>query len=336
MTTPAKIAANRRNARLSTGPRTIAGKLVVAQNAIKHGVFANLLVLPGENPDEWDAHRAGIIESLTPVGLLEVTFAERAALLLWQLARLARYQAAIATTAVEDAGLPPPDVDPFQAALFPPSQRDDEYLKMTEQNLRMARRNHAEVLAAADLLRRLAAGAEELIRNELAQVLLGWIYGAVSDYPLRRFEPEHYVDPGFLSRIGVEGVKFKEVAWTPEILLRGLDYYASGVEGMAAEFRDDVQALIDGRVAALARQVSRLEAEHAAIIRRSENAVARAADAALLPPERTTELVMKYEKHLHGLLNSTFHVLERLQARRGGMPMMPPAVADVTVTVKGV
>jgi hypothetical protein len=335
MTTPTKIAANRRNARLSTGPRTTIGKLVVAQNAIKHGIFANLPVVPGENPYDWETHRAGIIDSLTPVGLLEVTFAERAALLLWQLARLARYQAAVATTAIEDAGLSPPGVDPFPDALFPPGQWDDEYLKMTEQNLRMARRNHAEVLAAADLLRHLGAPENAPIRGEVAELVLGWAYGAVADYPLRRIEPEHYVDPGFLSRIGVEGVKFKEVAWAPELLLRGLDYYASGVEGTAAEFRADVQAMIDGRVAALARQVSRLEAEHVAIIRRSENAVVRAADAALLPPERTADLVMKYEKHLHGLLNSTLHELERLQARRGGVPVPPPVVADLNVTVHG-
>ena len=45
MTSPAKIAANRRNALRSTGPRTPAGKLVVAQNAIRHGVFANLPVV---------------------------------------------------------------------------------------------------------------------------------------------------------------------------------------------------------------------------------------------------------------------------------------------------
>jgi len=336
MTTPAKIAANRRNAKLSTGPRTAPGKLIIAQNAIKHGVFASLPVLPGENPYDWELHRTGILDSLSPIGLLEVTLAERAALLLWQLARLARYQTAAITADIEDVGLPPLDVDPFPAALFPPSQREDEHLKMTEQNLRMARRNHAELLATADLLRRLGrAGATEPIRRELAEMLLGWVHGAVEDYPLRRFEPEHYIDPAFLSLIGAEGVKFKQVAWTTELLLRGLDYYAGTVERTTAEFRADVQTMLDGRVAALARQVKRLEADQTAIIRRAESELSRAADAALLPPERIAEQVMKYEKHLHGLLNSTLHELERLQDRRGGKPVIPPVVADVTVTVTG-
>jgi hypothetical protein len=42
MTSAKAIAANRRNARRSTGPRTGAGKRKVAANALRHGVTANL------------------------------------------------------------------------------------------------------------------------------------------------------------------------------------------------------------------------------------------------------------------------------------------------------
>jgi hypothetical protein len=38
VTTERKRAANRRNARLSTGPRTAAGKARVKQNALRHGL----------------------------------------------------------------------------------------------------------------------------------------------------------------------------------------------------------------------------------------------------------------------------------------------------------
>ena len=37
MASPAKLRANRRNARKSTGPRTLAGKAIVARNARRHG-----------------------------------------------------------------------------------------------------------------------------------------------------------------------------------------------------------------------------------------------------------------------------------------------------------
>jgi hypothetical protein len=43
MTSEAKVAANRRNARRSTGPRTRAGKMRVRRNALRHGLAAVIL-----------------------------------------------------------------------------------------------------------------------------------------------------------------------------------------------------------------------------------------------------------------------------------------------------
>src|SRR5208283_5730704 len=43
--TQRRLAANRRNARRSTGPRTAEGKAKVARNPIKHGFFAG--------PEQW-------------------------------------------------------------------------------------------------------------------------------------------------------------------------------------------------------------------------------------------------------------------------------------------
>src|SRR5215813_10166603 len=44
-----KVAANRRNAQKSTGPKTAAGKRRVARNAIKHGLFTSKLLV--NHPD---------------------------------------------------------------------------------------------------------------------------------------------------------------------------------------------------------------------------------------------------------------------------------------------
>jgi hypothetical protein len=77
------------------GPRTTQGKAVVAYNAISHGVCAAAPVIPGvERPRDWEAHRAGIRASLQPVGSLETELAERVALLLWRLRRIARFETA--------------------------------------------------------------------------------------------------------------------------------------------------------------------------------------------------------------------------------------------------
>jgi hypothetical protein len=54
MTSEAKIAANRRNAQRSTGPRTKAGKARVRRNALRHGLAA---VVVGDPPLSAEAER---------------------------------------------------------------------------------------------------------------------------------------------------------------------------------------------------------------------------------------------------------------------------------------
>jgi hypothetical protein len=55
MASPAQIQANRLNALKSTGPRTEAGKSVSRMNALQHGIDAHASVLPGEDPDAYQA-----------------------------------------------------------------------------------------------------------------------------------------------------------------------------------------------------------------------------------------------------------------------------------------
>ena len=54
MSSERQIEANKLNAQLSTGPRTIAGKQKIASNALTHGLTGKQIVLPDENPDDFD------------------------------------------------------------------------------------------------------------------------------------------------------------------------------------------------------------------------------------------------------------------------------------------
>jgi len=55
MATPTQITANRANAQKSTGPRSVEGKSVSRFNALKHGLDAASIVIPGEDPADYDA-----------------------------------------------------------------------------------------------------------------------------------------------------------------------------------------------------------------------------------------------------------------------------------------
>jgi len=77
----------------STGPRSEQGKERSCLNALKHGLRSERPVLPGEDPQEWDAFQAEIVKDLDPGSTLERELAERVALQLWRLRRAARYEA---------------------------------------------------------------------------------------------------------------------------------------------------------------------------------------------------------------------------------------------------
>jgi hypothetical protein len=92
MATKAQVAANRRNAKKSTGPRTAEGKEAVSQNAFKHGLFVKKAVVRDESQEEYDAHREALMAELLPVGAMESFLAERVVNLSWRIIRAERMQ----------------------------------------------------------------------------------------------------------------------------------------------------------------------------------------------------------------------------------------------------
>jgi hypothetical protein len=61
MATAAQVRANRSNGQKSTGPRTAAGKERASQNAVKHGLLAREAVIAGEDPEEFESCREGML-----------------------------------------------------------------------------------------------------------------------------------------------------------------------------------------------------------------------------------------------------------------------------------
>jgi hypothetical protein len=69
--TPHRLAANRRNAARSTGPRTAVGKARVARNAIKHGYFAAQDRWTEDERREFEEMLAGLREDFRPRDAME-------------------------------------------------------------------------------------------------------------------------------------------------------------------------------------------------------------------------------------------------------------------------
>jgi hypothetical protein len=93
MASPSQLAANLLNAQSSTGPRTPEGKARVSQNALRHGLTAQHLVIRPDEQEEFDTFQTSLITELAPEGAIEtVTFHEllHAA---WNLQRFRRIEA---------------------------------------------------------------------------------------------------------------------------------------------------------------------------------------------------------------------------------------------------
>src|SRR5260370_26866898 len=111
MSTDRQIAANRQNAQHSTGPTTPEGRAAVRLNGLKHGLCAETIVVPGEDPAEFeamlDAYRAEY-QPATPSAeflLRQVAIAD------WRLLRLHRLEASFHTIRHKQLELTPPVQD---------------------------------------------------------------------------------------------------------------------------------------------------------------------------------------------------------------------------------
>jgi hypothetical protein len=96
MATEKQIEANKRNAQKSTGPTTEVGRSKSSRNALKHGLTAEQVTMEGEEPQQFEAFRDDILESLSPQGAIEEQLAEQIALCWWRLRRVYRMEVAIA------------------------------------------------------------------------------------------------------------------------------------------------------------------------------------------------------------------------------------------------
>jgi hypothetical protein len=83
-----QIEANRRNALKSTGPRTPEGKVAVRLNALRHGLRARTVLLPGESLEDFHTLCEALEQEWQPRTRTEQFYLEQMAVAQWKLTRM--------------------------------------------------------------------------------------------------------------------------------------------------------------------------------------------------------------------------------------------------------
>jgi hypothetical protein len=324
---------NRNNARHSTGPKTAEGKAKSAKNALSHGLRSDLSVLPGERPEDWEAHRAGIVQSLAPVGALEAELAGRVALCLWRLRRVAAYETGVTSVGLEEVGEDARRVEPDPFA--PPGEE-----KPVAARLQKAREDLESKREAVALWEGMPAFLRDLPRlPDGASVTGDDAYGALTDISgeLPGAEDESFdpVDKAFLLGLGIPADEVHDAwnweGWTAGMVRRAVDQMARAFKTDPAKLlakalrgREEIQAEGKREVRRLGQKVRQLEQQ----VREKE---ARLRQRRILPEDKTLDKVVRYEAHVGRQMLQALHTLERLQKTRAGEDVPPPGALDVTV-----
>ena len=101
MTSPKQIAANRLNARKSTGPRTALGKQRSRCNALRHGLTAETVIATLECAADYRALEASLLAEHGPRTATERELVLRLASVLWRLRRSTRIETGLFATEAE-------------------------------------------------------------------------------------------------------------------------------------------------------------------------------------------------------------------------------------------
>src|SRR6478752_3984012 len=108
MTSLRQIESNRRNAHRSTGPRTPSGKARSSQNAVRHGLTAETVIGPLEDPADYQAFEQAVTTTYEAETAVERELVLRLASLLWRLRRATSVETGLLQIQYEASTAPDP------------------------------------------------------------------------------------------------------------------------------------------------------------------------------------------------------------------------------------
>ena len=290
------------------GPATPDGKAVVRWNATRHGISSPKPVVPGmEKKEDWESHLEGIMENLAPVGHLEVTLAERIALLSWRLHRVTRYETEAISLSQEKI-----EEDIHDRDRLLNSFRNGPFQVTHPQDIRFEDKHDRKTHSALKRFPSLKPG-KTLNGEDASSIVWSVLMAAQKD-----LEEE----------IDVEGL---ELPGVPEdTIITELPAMKVGdvrrcVESIAQAASRNPEELL--KAATESARSARVSSEY----RREEmeKDVSRYHRERILPDEKTLEKISRYEAHLSRQLYHALHELENLQKHRTTGEGVPLARLDV-------
>jgi len=293
MATRKQIAANRQNARHSTGPKTTNGKAVVKLNPVKHGILARQVVLRGQHHDEqvceFQQLHQHYWQYLAPVGPVEEMLVERIVITHWRLQRVL----------IAERGEIAQSVDGMHWNYHRPDRLDNE--------VRIA---SLSPLPGADL--------------RLEKSFAGLIYLEAMLSKVRACLQQ----TGELTDAALQQT---HIGGRPTVLTKELEQLRDApVEGTAGL---DAAAVQTQRQATMLKEIDRMLAQYRRlqdVCLERERAKERASiDAAHLPDADTLDKIMRYETTLERQLYRAMNQLERLQRMRHGEVIPSPISLEV-------
>jgi hypothetical protein len=287
--TPAKLTANRRNARKSTGPATLRGRAISKLNALKHGWLAKTVVVRSpqfnESPSELKKLHHEFHLDLQPEGPLEAWLVDQIVQAHWRLRRVRSAEAGEIAVSINQQEL---DGQPMDLAL-------------QWQNWSA----HGDPVDAM----------EKSVRGNA--ILIGWWKkilacveqdGGVSEAILKI---PCYGRPNRLS----EKLKvWQQQRSQPPADADPAAYHSGTKEFLLRNIRIDMhfQEWLKERCA-----------------KRETSLAAARQSAALLPPPKTLKKILRYETALERQLYRAMNQLERLQRRRLGESIPAPLALNM-------
>jgi hypothetical protein len=278
----------------SGGPVTQEGKEVVRWNATRHGIRSPAPVVPGvEKAEDWEEHRGGVLESLSPEGHLELVLAERVALLSWRLNRVTRYETEAIALYQERL-----EEDLAQERRF---DSGPDHPEAVRSNAKSAREEHR-------LLKRFVKMEDgKPLSSSDADTVIWSAVECADKVAEGEIDPEELLEsisaPGLPDSDSWEGYE----GWTAGTVRAVLENIAQATDEEPEELLEAAT-----RNARFKAERTRLEAE------KVERDLKHMARERLLPDDKTLEKIARYEAHLSRLLHKSLHELEALQIRRSG------------------